>query len=304
MATSATFWYPFAGLLGLVAAGAASLLRGPRASGLGAPGDAVGPFRFGPVKKSGNTKTGPIPVVYVDNRTCPESCIWRTKGCYGQGGKVCMAWRKTNANGQRMSGLVKFIKRIPPDTIWRYAVVGDLPGRGDKIDVPEFRKLVGAAEEARTHGFSYTHKPVLSGPHAESNREAIARANQHSAKHTQGLTVNLSADSLEHADALADLNIGPVAVVLPYGTPESLTTPGGRKVVQCPAQSRSCVTCKQCGLCADAKRKVIVGLEAHGAQTATVSEMAKLSLAEHERLSAKLAKVPLQWGCSPAKRKA
>jgi hypothetical protein len=248
-------------------------------------------------------KTGPIPVVYVDNRTCPKSCIWRTKGCYGQGGKVCMAWRKTNANGVRMPTLVQRIKKIKPDSLWRYAVVGDLPGHDDAIDTGEFRKIVAASQAAKAHGFSYTHKPVLHGPHAAQNRAAIAEANEYAAKNTQGLTVNLSADSLEHADALAELNIGPVAVVLPYGTLESLTTPGGRKVQQCPAQSRSCVTCKKCGLCADAKRKVIVGLEAHGVQTPFVSQLAKLPLDEHAKLVTKLAKVPLVWGCARVKEK-
>ena len=296
-------WPILVGLAGVTLYGMAKALRGGGSS-FGDAGDATGPFRFKMVKESGNVKTGPIPVVYTDNRTCPKSCIWRTKGCYGQGGKVCGAWRDTVANGKPLPQLTKFIKQIKPDTLWRYAVVGDFPGHGDEIDTEAFGKIVKASQDAKAHGFSYTHKPVLHGPHATQNREAIAKANEYSAKNTQGLTVNLSADSLEHADALAELGIGPVAVVLPYGTPDSLTTPGGRKVQQCPAQSRSCVTCKKCGLCADAKRKVIVGLEAHGANTPFVSKLAKLSLDEHAKLVEQLAKVPLKWGCAPKKRKA
>jgi hypothetical protein len=111
-------------------------------------------------------------------------------------------------------------------------------------------------------GFTYTHKPVLdsqSGP-IEENRKAIASAN------AQGLTINLSANGLNHADKLAGLGIGPVTTLLPYEDKRNTTTPHGRKVVVCPAQTREGTTCSTCGLCQRAERSVIIGFLPHGAQ--------------------------------------
>ena len=81
-----------------------------------------------------------------------------------------------------------------------------------------------------------------------------------------GFTVNLSANTLAHADELAALAIGPVAVVLDAteGERADAVTPAGRKVVTCPATYRDNVTCASCKLCAVADRKVIVGFPAHG----------------------------------------
>jgi hypothetical protein len=84
------------------------------------------------------------------------------------------------------------------------------------------------------------------------------------AANADGFTINLSANNLAHADELAALDIGPVAVVLPAGFDGRHTqTPAGRRVAQCPATYRD-TTCADCGLCAKRDRKVIVGFPAHG----------------------------------------
>lgn len=79
-----------------------------------------------------------------------------------------------------------------------------------------------------------------------------------------GFTINLSGNNLGHADTLADLNIGPVVVVLPSAVKTNTVTPKGRKVVVCPATQRDDVSCATCGLCQKARRSVIVGFPAHG----------------------------------------
>lgn len=35
------------------------------------------------VEKSGNRKVGAIPVTYRERKSCPPSCTWYRKGCYG-----------------------------------------------------------------------------------------------------------------------------------------------------------------------------------------------------------------------------
>ena len=92
-----------------------------------------------------------------------------------------------------------------------------------------------------------------------------------------GFTVNLSGNNLAHADELADLNIAPVACVLPADHKGNTVTPKGRKVVQCPAtregskfEKVSCATCKLCSL----QRDFIIGFPAHGGSKRKASAIA------------------------------
>jgi hypothetical protein len=78
-----------------------------------------------------------------------------------------------------------------------------------------------------------------------------------------GFTVNLSANDLHDADALADADAGPVVVVLPSTQTSNTTTPRGRPVVVCPATQRDDVSCATCQLC-QRQRAAIVGFPAHG----------------------------------------
>lgn len=113
-----------------------------------------------------------------------------------------------------------------------------------------------AANKGRK-GFTYTHYDVETDT---QNREAVAEAN------ANGFTVNLSANNLDHADALAATGAGPVVAVLPSDVTgkADIRTPEGRRVVVCPATYRDDVSCASCGLCAR-QRDAIVGFPVHGA---------------------------------------
>ena len=80
---------------------------------------------------------------------------------------------------------------------------------------------------------------------------------------------------MDHADKLAALGVGPVAVVLPASVQGNvkLATPQGRKVVVCPATYRDDSQCANCGLCA-LQRDAIVGFPAHGIQSKKASAIA------------------------------
>lgn len=203
--------------------------------------------------KSSNAKTGPIPVSTTSADTCPNVCPFRKSGCYADSGPLALHWAKVThgERGASFSALLSCIKAFPDDQLWRHNQAGDLPGYADKLDIVALRKLVAANRGKR--GFTYTHKPLRT----TGERQAIHDAN------AQGFTVNLSANSLEHADELANLKIGPVVVVLPIAQSNNTSTPQGRKVVVCPATIRDDVSCATCQLC-QRQREVIVGFPAHG----------------------------------------
>jgi hypothetical protein len=90
-----------------------------------------------------------------------------------------------------------------------------------------------------------------------ANRQAIEEANKN------GFTINLSGNSLSHADQLADLRIAPVTVILPATTKQNTKSPKGRTVVICPTNTHG-VTCAECGLCARSSRSTIIGFPASG----------------------------------------
>jgi len=177
-----------------------------------------------------------------------------------------MFWQKvTDGNtGTLWADFVDQIRNLKPGTLWRHNQAGDLPGNRINIDGGALAALVVANEGKR--GFTYTHYDVTRN---EKNRQYVKNAN------AKGFTVNLSANNLKHADALAETKAGPVVVVLPSSVsgPEKITTPAGRKVTVCPATYRDDVTCKSCGLCA-LQRDTIVGFPAHGVQKKRADKIA------------------------------
>ena len=204
--------------------------------------------------KSANIKTGPIPVSTSDNSTCPDSCPLKKGGCYAKGGPLGMHWAKVSAGkrGELLEQFARKIEALPANQLWRHNAAGDLPGKGDRINHKGLARIVKANKGKK--GFTYTHKPPLLG----RNARAIADAN------AGGFTVNLSANSLAHADELKSYSLGPVVSIVPEGSPETGYTPAGNKFVVCPAQTREGVTCATCRLCSRADRSVIVAFLPHG----------------------------------------
>jgi len=218
--------------------------------------------------ESSNVKTGPIPVSTSPNSTCPPACPFMSNGCYAKQGPLAWHWRKVNEGkrGVPWADFLGLISSIAPGSLWRHNQAGDLPGEGDDIDSGMLAQLVRANQGKR--GWTYTHKPVTgNSPQAVGNAASVRHANRN------GFRINLSADNLAEADELADVDCGPVVVVLPSDSPHTVKTPAGRKVVVCPAQ-RGSVTCADCGLCA-ASRSVIVGFLAHGRSSKKVESVCR-----------------------------
>ena len=205
------------------------------------------------IRTSSNAKLGPIPATTTSADSCPPTCSFLKKGCYGDSGPISMHWRAVT-NGTRgctFEEKLTSIRRLPKRQLWRINQVGDLtPSEPGVIDTD---KLVELAEANRgRHGFGFTHYlPTL------HNRAALRTAN------LMGLTIAWSAESLAMADEYVGYACAPVVVTLPIGATKPVRTPQGRLVTVCPA-SVGDMTCDRCGICQKVDRKAIIGFPAHG----------------------------------------
>lgn len=216
-------------------------------------------MRYSYIAESGNRKTGPIPVTYSQRETCPPSCPHYRQDCYAEDFYTRLSWDKVPARGLDIQALAARIAALPAGQLWRHNVAGDLPGAGETVDAAALGEIVRANIGRR--GFTYSHKKTAKA--LEWARHATF----------WGFTVNLSADDAGEADTLAAHGL-PLTCIVPTDTPERTTTPAGRPIVVCPAQTRE-TTCADCGLCQRANRAVIVGFRAHGTRAKITDQRAR-----------------------------
>ena len=215
--------------------------------------------------KSKNAKVGKMAVTTSTATTCPSACPFKDNGCYAESGPLKLHWLKVTEGkrGDDWSTFLDKIKELPAGSKWRHNQAGDLPGDTQDLDSTKCVDLAKANEGKR--GFTYTHYDVL-----DNFQNAITV----NIMNNLGFTVNVSANNLDHADQLCDLDIAPVATVLPIEQTTNTVTPKGRKVVVCPATYKDDVSCADCMLCEKRDRKVIVGFPAHGTSKKKASAIA------------------------------
>ena len=215
--------------------------------------------------KSKNVKVGKMAVTTSTATTCPTSCPFKGNGCYAYGYPLKGHWDKVTEGerGDDWSTFIDKIKDLPTGSKWRHNQAGDLPGDMEKLDNEKCIELAKANKGKR--GFTYTHYDVL-----DNFQNAITV----NIMNHLGFTVNVSANNLEHADKLCDLDIAPVATVLPIEQTTNTVTPKGRKVVVCPATYKDDVSCASCMLCEKWDRNVVVGFPAHGTSKKKASAIA------------------------------
>jgi len=215
--------------------------------------------------KTKNPKVGKMAATTSTAKTCPTSCPFKSNGCYAYGYPLKGHWDKVTEGerGDDWSTFIDKIKDMPAGSKWRHNQAGDLPGDMEKLDNEKCIELAKANEGKR--GFTYTHYDVL-----DNFQNAITV----NIMNHLGFTVNVSANNLEHADKLCDLDIAPVATVLPIEQTTNTVTPKGRKVVVCPATYKDDVSCAACMLCEKWDRNVVVGFPAHGTSKKKASAIA------------------------------
>lgn len=205
---------------------------------------------------SGNRITGDILVTTSPRHSCPTTCSLRGANCYAEGGHIGH-WLWTHLDLTRPNAdtrvrvynffqLLTVVRQLAPGSVWRHNQAGDLSHDDGTIHEVKLRALVEANRGKRC--FTFTHHDVLSN---ETNRRLVSYAVG------QGFMINLSADNLEHADALADLGIAPVAAIVPSIQTENVVTPKGRRVAICPARRVQGMTCGRCQICTKPHKAII-----------------------------------------------
>jgi hypothetical protein len=208
------------------------------------------------VARSGNTKTGDIPVTYRPMRTCEPTCPFLPSkdsgGCYGTGRIFAMAEKLT---GERSADDVDatLAKRNPAARYMRDRVVGDVidvdADGSVTVDVEYIEAVADAAARNDLTAFGYSHAWPRFTP------EDVARMA------ASGYVMNASCET--PADVDAALAMGLPATIANDDIAEG-TMIGGGRVVTCPAQTRDDVDCASCGLCAKPQRKAVVRFLIHG----------------------------------------
>ena len=226
-------------------------------------------FHLTPI--SANIKTGPIATSSTSSDSCPPTCPLMNNGCYGENHPLAHHWRAIDrrARGVELGGFVDAIASIPAGRRWRHNVVGDLPHCDGRID--RRATLVVARAGAKLEGWTYTHHEVA-GAAGDHNRRVVRAAID------AGLVVNVSSNSLTHADALARYRLPLVTILPDGGSAKAGVTPDGLRWVRCPAEYGP-TTCADCGgrggaLCARADRGFVVAFTAHGARRKAASRVA------------------------------
>ena len=165
-------------------------------------------FHF--VKKSGNKKTGFMPVTYNSRLSCPDSCIFKNNGCYADNYHTALNWDKVTRGerGGTFKELLNNIKALKPGTIWRACVAGDIPSNNKGEISRTYIKGITEANQG-LKGYTYTHNRLDIG----ENISLLKTANN------QGFTVNISTETEAAADNAILNNLPAVIVCLLYTSP-------------------------------------------------------------------------------------
>ena len=219
------------------------------------------------IRRSGNAKTGPIAVSYSPRDTCPPSCAFFRNGCYAEGIRTIVPWKRARKGLRAWYAFLAKLLTLPAGSMFRHNVAGDLPGDGEEIDPG----MLAGLETATRHlvSWTYSHK-----------RSKLAKLAIRKANRGTGITINLSANSPADADDLSARYFGPVVTVLPKDWDRKVGyTPRGRMIVTCPATYSDAVTCATCGngrpLCMRKDRAYVIGFPAHGTSARRADAIAR-----------------------------
>ena len=203
---------------------------------------------------SGNSKTGHVAVTYRTQDTCPTTCPLMGTGCYARGRIFGIPARLGVVDEDGQYAAVRALGApagtrgaLPQGGLMRANVSGDVLDDTGALDTAYASALSDVAtQRPDADVFTYTHAWATLTPDL-----------------APGVTVNASCETTDDLERAAAA--GWPTVVVDPGDETSLigSVVAGRKVVQCPAQTKG-LTCDQCRLCARPQRRCTVAFVVHG----------------------------------------
>ena len=214
-----------------------------------------GALRFHLTPKSGNAKTGPIPVSTSSATLCPADCGLRGNGCYAESWPLALHWRAvTNGSrGMPWPDFLAAIAALPPKQLWRHNQAGDLYDPGTVTGAAALAQLTEASRGRR--GFTYSH-----------HRLSARAIGAFKAATAQGFTVNASCESEAAADVAMAHGLRAIFVVAADDPRTNWRTEGGNRAIVCPSQRFAEMTCERCQLCYARPQNTAIAFRAHGTQ--------------------------------------
>jgi hypothetical protein len=215
--------------------------------------DILDSLSFHTTKRSGNTKTGPIAVTTTGAQSCPDTCPFKSNGCYASGGPLALHWAAVTAGrrGSPWREHLAALQALPDGQALRLNQAGDLPATNERLSVRYLRGLRDAVQHLRC--WTYSHHPLN-----RWNLKALQWFNR-----TGSATINVSTETESAADAAVAQGLPAVLTVDSEETRRHWRTAAGNVVHVCPAQLRD-TTCSDCMLCHKRGRRVIIAFKAHG----------------------------------------
>ena len=197
--------------------------------------------------------------------SCPVTCELKGNGCYAETGPLKLHWDKVSQGpyvdkprGEDLFEFCDALRSLPEGSCFRHNQAGDLPHLSGFINYKALELITAACAEKKLIAWTYTHHKVDNS----HNVEVIEKANR------DGLTVNISAHSQDHAAAMHKQGLPSVCIV-PRGETRKHWEHDGVKFLVCPAQTSN-KTCSECKLCAIVERSCVILFKAHGAQAKKV----------------------------------
>ncbi len=201
------------------------------------------------VNRSENNKTGKISATYRGKTTCPATC-YAFKVCYAKTGVTNIAFMRAGLE-KSISDVCQFtewIASLPIGQKIRHHVSGDFVKDNNKLDREYIKGFIKAmAKRSDLQSWGYTH--------------AWKSFKTNIFKKLKSVTISASCDSISEIKTARDKGFDTV-VIMPVNAKSGVYN--NERVIICPNQSNSKITCEKCMLCFKKNRNFTVGFHVHG----------------------------------------
>ena len=204
--------------------------------------------RFFFTPQSRNEKTGPMPNIYTDNKSCPERCPFKDgNGCYAEYWRTLAAWNKVSLSLSELAEKVK--NETYKGQIIRHNVAGDIALDGTStVDVNLVKTLSDIYRGRKA--YTYTHCQV-----DDNLIDAVHYARK------AGFTINVSCETKAEVKNAKQHGLNAVLVVTEQPK-QKRWTEDGITYIRCKNETDG-MMCIQCQACTK-NRKTVPVFTVHG----------------------------------------